>query len=331
MTKILQEREYYKPLTYPWALEAWQAQQTMHWLPEEVPMKEDVSDWKNKLTDKERNLLTQIFRFFVQGDVDVANGYLDTYIPLFKCPEIRMMMSAFANMETVHVVAYAQLIETVGMPEAEYKAFKDYKEMADKHEYIANFKPIDKSLIENEWHRKQIAKSLAVYSAFTEGLQLFSSFAILLNFTRFGKMKGMGQIVTWSIRDESLHVNSMIKVFTTYIEENLDIWTDELKKEIYDICRKMVDLEDKFIDLAFEQGGIQGLTPEEVKQYVRYVADTRLLQLGLKPNFKVKDNPLPWLADMLNSVEHGNFFETRVTEYNRVALTGSWDDLWESK
>src|SRR5690606_2672038 len=136
-------------------------------------------------------------------------------------------------------------------------------------------------------------KTLAVYSAFGEGMQLFSSFAILLNFARYNKMKGMCQIVTWSIRDESLHVESMIKLFHAFIDENKQIWKNDLKGEIYQAALDMVDLEDKFIELAFKQGGIEGLEKEEVKQYIRYIADRRLLQLGLKPKFKVKENPLP--------------------------------------
>ena len=164
---------------------------------------------------------------------------------IFKKPEARMMMSSFANMESIHQHAYSLLLDTVGMPEIEYKAFAENEEMSNKHDYVNSFKPTLKN-------KKAIAKTLAVYSAFTEGLQLFSSFAILLNFPRFGKMKGMGQIVTYSIRDESLHVEAMTKLFREFIKENVDIWTDEFKKEIYDICREMVKLEDKFLDLVFE-------------------------------------------------------------------------------
>ena len=140
----------------------------------------------------------------------------------------------------------------------------------------------------------------------------------------------MCQIVTWSIRDESLHVESMIKLFREFVNENSEVVDDEFKKNIYDIARKMVELEDNFIDLAFEQGGIEGLTTGEVKQYIRYVADRRLLSLGLKPNFGVEDNPLPWLDWVLNGVEHTNFFENRATEYAKGALTGSWSEVWSS-
>jgi ribonucleoside-diphosphate reductase beta chain len=155
---------------------------------------------------------------------------------------------------------------------------------------------------------------------------LFSSFAILLNFPRFGKMKGMGQIVTYSIRDESLHVEAMTKLFREFIQENIDIWTDDFKKEIYQACREMVTLEDKFLDLVFQMGDIEGLTKEEMKQYIRYIADRRLLQLGLKPNYGVKDNPLNWIDDVLG-VEHQNFFEGRATTYMKAGIKGNMDSV----
>jgi ribonucleoside-diphosphate reductase beta chain len=191
--------------------------------------------------------------------------------------------------------------------------------MANKHEYLLNFKPTRNN-------KPEIAKALAVYSGFTEGLQLFSSFAILLNFPRYGKMKGMGQIVTYSIRDESLHVEAMTKLFREFIKENPDVWTKDLKKELYDICRKMVELEDKFLDLVFEMGNLEGLTKDEMYAYNRYIADRRLLQLGLKPTFKQKDNPLEWIDEVIG-VEHQNFFEGKATSYMKAGLRGNHGSL----
>ena len=328
---LLDTRSYYKPFSYPWAFEAYEMQQKMHWLPHEVSLADDVKDWNERLSGAEKNLLTQIFRFFTQGDVDVAKGYVEEFMPIFPAPELRMMMASFANMEAVHTHAYSLLLDTVGMPEAEYQAFYEYQEMLDKHCYVESFAPTSEVYRTKEERLREIAKTLAVYSAFTEGLQLFSSFAILLNFQRYGKMKGMCQIVTWSIRDESLHVESMIRLFREFINENPTIWTDDFKKEIYDICREMVRLEDNFIDLAFAQGGIEGLSAQEVKQYIRYVADRRLLQLGLKPNYGAKENPLGWLDWILNGSEFANFFETRATEYAKGSLTGSWEDVWNPR
>jgi ribonucleoside-diphosphate reductase beta chain len=291
-------------------------QNQMHWMTESVPLHTDVKDWQ-EISTEEKNLLTQIFRLFTQSDVDVASGYIDKYMPMFRKPEARMMMGSFVNMEGIHQDAYSVLLDTVGMPEIEYKAFSEYEEMAAKHDYISTFKPRKKD-------KKTIAKTLAVYSAFTEGLQLFSSFAILLNFPRFGKMKGMGQIVTYSIRDESMHVEAMTKLFREFIQENLDIWTDDFKKELYEICREMVTLEDKFLDLVFEMGDLQGLTKKDMYAYNRYIADRRLLQLGLKTNYDQRENPLGWIDEVMG-VEHQNFFEGRATSYMKAGLRGKQD------
>lgn len=322
--RVTDAKGYYKPFRYPFAFEAYRLQRQMDWLPDEVPLADDVKDWNQRLSQKERNLLTQLFRFFTQGDVDVGQAYIDKYMPIFKNEEVRMMLSAFAAMEAVHAHAYSLLLDTIGMPEVEYQAFKKYEVMAAKHDYLQNFNINDEA---------EVARSLAAFSGFTEGLQLMSTFAILMNFARGdlpsgARMKGMNQIVTWSIRDESLHVESMSRLFRVYIEEHPHLWTPQLQAELQGIARKMVELEDAFIDLAFAEGGIEGLTPEEVKQYIRYIADRRLQGLGLDPIFGIEKNPLVWLDYMMSGVEHANFFENRATEYAKGTLTGSWNDVW---
>ena len=319
MSGLLTERHVYKPFNYPWAYDAWLTQQRLHWLPEEVPLAEDVRDWKQKLTPSERNLMTQIFRFFTQADVEVNNCYMKHYSQVFKPTEVQMMLSAFSNIETVHIAAYSHLLDTIGMPESEYQAFMKYKEMKDKYDYMQEF---------NVDSKRDIAKTLAVFGAFTEGLQLFASFAILMNFPRFNKMKGMGQIVSWSVRDETLHTLSAIRLFNTFIDENRELWDDEMKTEITEACKTIITHEDAFIDLAFEMGGIEGLEGSEVKQYIRYIGDRRLQQLKLEPVFGIEKNPLPWMDAMLNGVEHTNFFENRSTEYSRAATQGSWEDAF---
>ena len=316
--KLTDQRNYFKPFSHPWAFEAFQSSEKMHWLWTEVPMIEDVADWKTKLTDSEKTFLTHIFRFFTQGDIDVSGAYVNNYLPVFPQPEVRMMLTSFAAREAVHVAAYSHLIETLGMPESTYNEFLQYKEMKDKHDFVEGFIKQDGNTI---------VQQIAVFSAFTEGLQLFSSFVMLLNFARFGKMKGMGQIIAWSIADETLHCESMIKLFREFIKENPDIWTDELKSQIYTTAGKMVYLEDNFIDLAYGVNEMQGLTREEVKEYIRYIADRRLISMGMKSIFNVRKNPLPWVDGMLG-VTHTNFFEQKVTDYAKGSLTGSWADVW---
>lgn len=316
---LTDERSYFKPFSYPWAYDSWLKHEQSHWLHTEVPMMEDVKDWKKRLTAEEKKFLTHILRFFTQGDVDVAGGYVKNYLPFFPQPEVRMMLTGFAAREALHIAAYSHLIETLGMPESTYNEFLEYDAMREKHDYFVSLAG---------QNSKTIAQQIAAFSAFTEGMQLFSSFIMLLNFPRHGKMKGMGQIITWSIVDETQHAESMIKLFRTFIEENRDIWGDELKSAIYTIAEKMVELEDKFIDLCFEIGPMENLTPADVKTYIRYIADRRLISLGLKGVFKVKKNPLPWVEEMINSPIHTNFFENRSTDYAKGALTGSWEEVW---
>jgi len=318
---LLEERLVYKPFKYPWAYEAWLKQQRIHWLPEEVPLAEDVKDWEKNLTAPEKNLLTQIFRFFVQADVEVNNCYMKHYSRVFKPTEIQMMLGAFSNTETIHIAAYSHLLDTIGMAEVEYSAFLEYEAMKDKFDYMRLW-GVDS--------KEDIAKTLAVFGAFTEGVQLFASFAVLMNFPRQNRMKGMGQIVTWSVRDETLHTESAIQLFRTFIDENPEVWNSSVKDEITKACSTVIEHEDAFIDLAFELGGVKGMEADEVKKYIRYIADRRLNQLGLPQLYNIEKNPLPWMDEMLNAVEHTNFFEGRATEYSRADTTGSWSKTFES-
>lgn len=320
-TTLTDERNNFKPFQYPWAYEAWLKHEQSHWLHTEVPMLEDVKDWKNRLTDNEKKFLTNIFRFFTQGDIDVAGGYVKNYLPYFPQPEVRMMLLGFAAREALHIAAYSHLIESLGMPETTYNEFLQYSEMKEKHDYLLD-------LSSKNGTRQSTAAHIAAFSAFTEGMQLFSSFIMLLNFPRHGVMRGMGQIVTWSIVDETQHTENMIKLFRTYIEENKEIWNDDLKSQIYTIATKMVDLEDKFIDLAFGLAPMADLDRSDVKSYIRYIADRRLISLGLKGIMKVKKNPLPWVEEMINAPTHTNFFENRATDYAKGSLTGNWAEVW---
>jgi len=206
------------------------------------------------------------------------------------------------------------------MPESEYSAFLQFKEMKDKHDYMQQFG------VDND---EDIAKTLAMFGGFTEGLQLFASFAMLMNFPRFNKMKGMGQIISWSIRDESLHCEGIIKLFHAFVKER-NCLTKDVKESIIDTCQKTVRLEDAFIDLAFEMGPVEGMTAKQIKKYIRFIADWRLGQLGFAPIYMVDEHPLPWLAPILNGVEHANFFETRATEYSKAATRGNWNEVWDN-
>jgi ribonucleoside-diphosphate reductase beta chain len=311
LKNLLRPRGYYKPFEYPQFFEYFKLQQQAHWLPTEVSMADDLADFNNNLKPQEINLIMQVLRFFTQGDIEVQNNYNTQLIPKFPKPEITMMLTAFAAIETVHVWAYSYLNDTLGIPEKEYKAFMEYKTMRDKFEFMNTFK-IDT--------KRDLAMNLAVFGGFIEGISLFASFAILNNFPRRGLLKNVGQIISWSIRDESLHSEGVCALFREYIKENPELWTKEFKNDLYEACRNVVLLEHKFIDTCFSLGGVIGLEAEDVKQYIKYIADKRLESLNLEPIYFIENNPLPWMNLMVNGKEHANFFETRATEYSKGTI-----------
>ena len=315
MSKLFERSLTYKPFHFPWAVDITKTHERVHWIEEEADLSDDVRDWKSDaLTDQERHFITQVLRLFTQSDVEVGGMYFDSLIPRFVNNEVRNMLGSFATREGVHQRAYALLIDTLGLPDSEFHAFMDYAEMKEKAEHMTDVdSTTDRGLL--------LALAQGV---FNEGVSLFASFAMLLNFQRQGKMKGMGKVVEWSQRDESIHVEGVTALFRTLADERPDLVTDDLKRDIYDRARETVRLEDAFIDLAFEQGGIQGITAAEVKDYIRFVSDRRLMQLGLKPNWNIEKNPLAWVDYIVAGVDHTNFFEGKSTDYEVASLQGEW-------
>jgi ribonucleoside-diphosphate reductase beta chain len=312
---LLEESKTYKPFQYAWAVEAAIDHEKIHWGEWEAKLQEDVAQWQGgKLSAQEKHHITQILKLFTQSDVAVGRNYLEYYIPKFKNNEIRAMLSSFANREFVHQRSYALLNDTLGFPEDEFSAFLEYKVMKDKVDFMGDI----------DMHSHAGTGLAIARSVMNEGMSLFSAFIMLLNYQRYGKMKGMCEIVEWSIRDETMHTEGMVKLFREFCDEHPKIVTDEFKKQIYDMFRMGVALEDKVIDNAFEMGEVEGLTAHDVKQYIRYLADRRLIQLGLKGNWKVKENPLDWLEWVLNGASHKNFFEGTVTDYNSDGMEGEW-------
>ena len=319
---ILTSSKVYKPFRYEFGFRVWLRQNQLHWLHTEVPLGEDIQDWNTKLSREEINLITHIFRLFVQNDVLVGNAYVDQYCRIFRPNEIQMGFYSIANTEAIHQVAYSHLLTELGIPDVEYSAFMEYKEMADKYNFTAGFDM--NSLI-------GIAVAMFVFGGLTEGVQLFASFAILFSFSLRNRLKGMGQIVSWSVRDESLHVIYVSRIFRHFIEEfGHLIDQDRLRQAIVDAVLTVVKNEHLFTDLAFELGPIENMTPQQVKDYVCFVADERLEQFGFEKIFNIEKNPFEsWIAQMMRGVEHANFFETRSTSYSRSATQGVWEEAFD--
>jgi len=313
-------REIYKPFEYPKAFEYFEKQQNAHWLPSEVAMSKDINDWTHKLTESERLVVGQILKSFTQTEISV-NDYWSTKVSRwFPKPGICMMASAFAAMESVHTVGYSYLNDSLGLDD--YSAFLQDPTALAKLENLKSVKGKSK---------RNIARSLAIFSGFTEGVNLFSSFAILMNFSRFNLLEGVETIVSWSVRDESLHSEAGCWLFKTFIEENPDIWDDELKKDIYEAARVSVKLEDEFIDHAFSLGKIRGLDPVDLKNFIRMRANAKLYDLGLKSNWKNIDqkslDKMAWFDELSGGQKFTDFFSSRVTDYAKCGFTV--DNLFE--
>ena len=313
---LLESSTAYKPFKYPSLVNRAIEHDKIHWGEWEASLMEDVNQWKSgKMSANEKEFIQQILRLFTQSDVVVGGSYVEVFLPNIKNNEARMMMMSFAQRESIHMRAYAFLNDTLGLPESEYSAFLGYSELSEKIEFMQDFDVSTKA---------GLAKALA-QTVCNEGMSLFSAFVMLLNFQRVGKMKGMCEIVEWSIRDETMHVDGMTELFRIYLNENPELVTDDFKLSIYEMYRNAVELEDKVIDLAFAMGSVEGISAGEVKDYIRYIADRRLTNLGLKPNWDIAENPLPWLDWVLSGDSFKNFFEGRVTDYSADGMTG---DTW---
>jgi len=315
---ITELREHYKPFEYQVAFDYYKQQHQSHWLADEVPLASDLNDWKLKLNESEKNLIGNILKSFAQTETYV-NDYWSTKVAVwFPKHEIKAMACAFADFESIHAEAYARLNEELGLDD--FQAFMEDEEAREKIDRLVEL-PGD--TLEDK------ALSLAIFSAFTEGVNLFSSFAILMSFQLRNLMKGTGQIVAWSVRDESLHSKAGCWLYRTLLEENPQLDTPQMTQAIYDACELSVNLEYNFIDKAFEMGDIEGLSKDQLKNFIKERANQKLVELGYKPLYN-DINPdilkqMEWFGHLTSGVEHADFFSTRVTTYSKS--TADWSDL----
>lgn len=317
---LLDTRACYAPFEYSKAYEYWELQQQSHWIHTEIGMASDINDWKLNLTEAEKNVVGHILKGFTQSEVFIQEYWGQMVGKWFKKPEIQMMAATFSAFESIHAVSYAYLNQSLGLED--FDAFLQEPSAKAK---------IDRLIETKGKSKNEIARSLAIFSAFNEGVNLFSSFAVLLNFSRFNKLKGVGQIIAFSIKDETLHSDGGCWLFRTLIEEYPEIWTDELKKEIYDAARLTVELEDDFISRAFSFGEIEGISEAELKNFVRFRTNTKLEDLGLKKNWKNLDKELlermSWFDVLSAGTSHADFFASRVSDYSKGTI--DFSKIWE--
>jgi len=311
-------RNYYKPFEYQTAFDFYKDQHRAHWLADEVPLASDLNDWKLKLTEPEKSLIGNILKSFAQTEVHV-NDYWSTKVSVwFPKPEIQAMARVFADFESIHAEAYARLNEELGLDD--FKAFLEDETSKAKIERLIE---TPGETIEDR------AISLAIFSAFTEGVNLFSSFAVLMSFQLRNLMKGTGQIVEWSVRDESLHSKAGCWLFRTLLEEQPELNTDELREKIIEACHLSVQLEFDFIDKAFEMGSVEGLNKNQLKNFIKARANEKITELGYKAIYNDIDpnllKQIEWFGHLTSGKTQQDFFAGRVTNYSKS--TADWDDL----
>ncbi|MGV3278158.1 ribonucleotide-diphosphate reductase subunit beta [Rickettsiales bacterium LUAb2] len=314
-SNLLQYKEIYTPI-YNDIVEITKKHERAHWTSDEIKMQIDVEQWNvGAISKEEKALIKNILRLFTQSDVNVGTGYIEKLIPYIKNNEARGMLISFCCREFEHQRAYALLSDTLGFGEDFYFEFLEYQDMKEKHEFM--LEQIEDSI---EGFAKYLAKQIMI-----EGVCLFASFAILLNFDRMGKLPAMCDVVRWSMIDESIHIEGNSLLFKHFTSENPKIVNTSFKKEIHDTITRIVELEDVFIDKSFEVNKIHDLTSEDMKKYVRYVSDYRLRQIGIPPIWKMKKNPLPWVDYMMGST-FGNFFEREIVEYSKANMVGEFKE-----
>jgi len=319
---LLTERIVYKPFEYQEAADYWLKQQQAHWLHTEVPMMSDLNDWNSNLNETEKNIIGSILKGFAQTETVVNDYWTQLVTKWFRKPEVIMMATTFGAFETIHAEAYSLLNETLGLEN--FDEFMEDEATMAKIEALTTVR--DSFNGEKDIH--EIAKSLAVFSAFTEGVNLFSSFAILLSFKMRNKLKGVGQIVEWSIRDESLHSKAGCWLFRTLIEENPEIKTPELEAAINEAALLSLKLELDFIRKCYELGDLEGCSQYDLENFIKNRINTKLGDLGYKGIISDIDptavERMKWFDALSAGKQHTDFFANRVTNYSKGNM--NWDE-----
>jgi len=317
MSKITESTEIFVP-RYLKLQDLLKKHERAHWIVDEADMSQDVVQWKDgTISSDEKAFIKMILRFFTQADTNVCGGYVEKLLPTFKNADARMMLLSFAGRETTHMLGYKHLNDTLGYDSEEFMSeFLQYKEMKDKHEFMVESPDLRSNKGKAEYLGKQVLM---------EGVNLFASFAMLLNQSRLGKLPGMVSINQWSVIDESMHVEGLSEIFRIFVEENPSVVTEDFKRALYDCARTVVKLEDDSIDLCYSIYSPKLLDKQDLKNYIRFVCDYRMQQMGFKAQFGIEKNPLPFIEEITGDGILGNFFESTITAYSKDSLVGEWE------
>jgi len=320
---LFDERIAYKPFDYPeYYTEGWLKQAQAFWLHTEISMQSDIKDWNERLNEKEKNLVGNILLGFAQTECAVSDYWTQKVVSWFPKYEIKQMAMMFGSQETVHAVAYSYLNETLKLED--YEAFLHEPATAERFDNLVAYS--GKSPV-------GIAKSLAVFSAFAEGVSLYSAFAVLYSFQLRNLLKGIGQQMKWSVRDESLHSKMGCQLFRHMCEEDKDL-LPQCREDIIKAAETMVKLEESYIDKMFEMGDIEGIKAHDLKQFIKKRTNEKLVELGyidLESYFAYEKDAasnLDWFYHLTGGVTHTDFFAIRPTDYSKAGEGEDFEDIW---
>lgn len=320
---LFDKRIAYKPFEYPvYFTEGWMKQAQAFWLHTEISMSGDVKDWNEKLTPEEKNLVGNILLGFAQTECAVSDYWTQKVVGWFPKHEIQQMAMMFGSQETIHAVAYSYLNETLGLED--FEAFLQDEATMERFDNLVSYEGND---------RRGIAKSLAIFSAFAEGVSLYSAFAVLYSFQLRNLLKGIGQQMKWSVRDESLHSKMGCQLFRHMCEEDESL-LNECREDVIAAAESMLKAEENYIDKMFEQGDIENIKAYDLKQFIRKRLNEKLVELGyvdLGSYFSFDESGsknLEWFYHLTGGVTHTDFFAIRPTDYSKANEGEDWGDLF---
>ncbi len=326
---IFKERVEFKPFEYPiYYTEGWLKQAQAFWLHTEISMQGDVKDWNENMTEAEKNLVGNILLGFAQTECAVSDYWTGMVTHWFPKHEIKQMAMMFGSQETIHATAYSYLNETLGLED--FAAFLHEPSIADKFEFLLETQAdyTHEDLLYNNDARKDVARSLAIFSAFAEGVSLYSSFAVLYSFQMRNLLKGIGQQMKWSVRDESLHSKMGCQLFRHMCEEYPDL-KSSVQSQIEEAARIMVEMELNFIDKMFEMGDLENLKKEDLKEFIKKRANEKLNELGYESVIEYDEESagaLDWFYHLTGGHTHTDFFAIRPTDYSKAGENENWDE-----
>jgi len=320
---LFDERIPYKPFEYPeYYTEGWLKQAQAFWLHTEIPMSGDVKDWNEKLKPEEKNLVGNILLGFAQTECAVSDYWTQKVVGWFPKHEIQQMAMMFGSQETIHAVAYSYLNETLGLEN--FEAFLQDEATMQRFDNLVSYDGSDPV---------GIAKSLAIFSAFAEGVSLYSAFAVLYSFQLRNLLKGIGQQMKWSVRDESLHSKMGCQLFRHMCEE-IPTLLEDCRQDVITAAEAMLEAEEQYIDKMFEQGDIENLKSNDLKQFIRKRLNEKLQELGyldLGEYFAFNEkraSRLDWFYHLTGGHTHTDFFAIRPTDYSKANEGEDFEDIW---